>query len=66
MSRSIVAAIVGDIAPGDGVSKTEKNRRETAAMEQIRDLLGVNSFAGSSQETTLSLLLSFQRMLWTQ
>lgn len=39
-AASFVAAIVGDIAPGDGISKEEKNRRETAAMEEIRNVLG--------------------------
>ena len=34
------AALVGDITPDDGISKEEKNRRETAAIEQMTELLG--------------------------
>jgi hypothetical protein len=33
-------AIVGDITPSDGVSKEEKNRRESAAMDEMCQLLG--------------------------
>lgn len=40
------AAIVGDIAPGDGVSKEEKCRRETAAIEEIRSLIGPDTDPG--------------------
>ena len=40
------AAIVGDIAPGDGISKEEKNRQESAAMDRIRGMLGQESVAG--------------------
>lgn len=41
-----LAAIVGDIAPGDGVSKEEKNRRETEAMDRIQAMLGKDSTTG--------------------
>jgi hypothetical protein len=34
------AAIVGDLTPDDGISKEEKNRRETAAIEHMCLLLG--------------------------
>jgi len=39
-------AIVGDIAPGDGVSKEEKNKLETEAMDEIRNTLGHDTPAG--------------------
>jgi putative hydrolase of HD superfamily len=38
--HDIAEAIVGDITPSDGVSKEEKNRRESAAMDEMCQLLG--------------------------
>ena len=38
--HDLAEAIVGDIAPGDGVPAEEKHRREAAAMEQLRGVLG--------------------------
>ena len=51
------AAIVGDIAPGDGVSKEEKCRRETEAMEEIRRLLGADTSAGGAWSCTKRIIL---------
>jgi putative hydrolase of HD superfamily len=48
LAHDIAEAIVGDIAPSDGVSKEEKNRRETEAMEKIQDILGRDTVAGTS------------------
>ena len=58
------AAIVGDIAPGDGVSKKEKNRRETEAMEQIRGVLGHNTVPGMQPlvHTSGQLCRTFQQL----
>ena len=42
------AAILGDIAPGDGISKEEKNRQESAAMDRIREMLGQRSANGTA------------------
>lgn len=42
----VVAAIVGDITPVDGVSNEEKYRLENEAMQQIRTLLGPDTAAG--------------------
>ena len=41
-----VAAIVGDIAPSDNVTKEVKNQLETEAMHKIRHMLGADSAAG--------------------
>lgn len=38
--HDIAEAIVGDITPADGVSKTEKSRREREAIEDMCKLLG--------------------------
>ena len=38
--HDLAEAIVGDIAPGDGVPAEEKHRREAAAMEQLGGVLG--------------------------
>jgi putative hydrolase of HD superfamily len=38
--HDIAEAIVGDITPSDGVSKEEKSRRESAAMDEMCQLLG--------------------------
>lgn len=43
--HDIAEAIVGDIAPDDGVSKLEKSRREKAALEHMCGLLGGGSVA---------------------
>jgi putative hydrolases of HD superfamily len=40
LAHDVAEAIVGDIAPGDGVSKADKAAREAAAMERIRGMLG--------------------------
>ena len=40
------AAIVGDIAPSDNVTKEVKNQLETEAMHKIRDMLGHDTAAG--------------------
>ena len=40
LAHDVAEAIVGDIAPGDGVSKAEKAAREEAAMEEITRMLG--------------------------
>lgn len=37
------AAIVGDIAPSDGIPKAEKSRREREALEHMCKLLGGGS-----------------------
>ncbi|KMZ72282.1 HD domain containing protein [Zostera marina] len=38
--HDIAEAIVGDITPSDGISKEEKNRRETEALDQMCEVLG--------------------------
>ena len=40
------AAIVGDIAPSDNITKEVKNQLETEAMHKIRDMLGHDTAAG--------------------
>ena len=42
----MVAAIVGDITPVDGVSDEEKHQLEAAAMARIRAMLGSDTAAG--------------------
>ena len=49
---TVVAAIVGDITPCDGVSKEDKNRLETEAMHKIRHVLGSNTIAGDCPDLT--------------
>lgn len=44
----VYAAIVGDITPFDGVSKEEKARLETNAIQQIKTMLGSTSAAGGT------------------
>ena len=41
------AAIVGDIAPSDNVTKKVKNQLETEAMHKIRNMLGAQTAAGA-------------------
>ena len=41
------AAIVGDIAPSDNVTKEVKNQLETEAMHKIRNMLGAQTAAGA-------------------
>ena len=40
------AAIVGDIAPSDNITKEVKNQLETEAMHKIRNMLGHDTAAG--------------------
>jgi len=47
------AAIVGDIAPSDNVTKEVKNQLETEAMHKIREMLGADSAAGNSHAHAL-------------
>lgn len=42
----MIAAIVGDITPVDGVSDADKHQLEAAAMARIRDTLGSDTAAG--------------------
>ena len=62
------AAIVGDIAPGDGVSKEEKCRRETEAIGEIRSLIGTDNAAGKETScrtcTESRSILSFALVLY--
>jgi hypothetical protein len=51
------AAIVGDLTPDDGISKEEKNRRETAAIEHMCLLLG-----DTAQGSMLSLSSNIDRI----
>ncbi|CAN6482496.1 unnamed protein product [Victoria cruziana] len=44
------AAIVGDIAPSDGIPKAEKSRREREALEHMCKLLGGGSRADELSE----------------
>ena len=46
LTLNCVAAIVGDIAPSDNVTKEVKNQLETEAMHKIRHMLGADSAAG--------------------
>ena len=48
---SFAAAIVGDITPCDGVSKEEKCKLETEAMEQIRSTIGYNTLPGKHDKS---------------
>lgn len=43
------AAIVGDIAPSDNVTKEVKHQLETEAMLKIRHMLGHDTTAGGDQ-----------------
>jgi 5'-deoxynucleotidase YfbR-like HD superfamily hydrolase len=45
--HDVAEAIVGDIAPCDGVPKEEKSRLEAAAMQTIKNMLGEHTAAGS-------------------
>lgn len=38
--HDVAECIIGDITPHDGISQTEKYRREAAAISQLADLLG--------------------------
>ena len=40
------AAIVGDIAPSDNITKEVKNQLEAEAMLKIKDMLGAETAAG--------------------
>lgn len=44
--HDLAEADVGDIAPGDGISKTEKYAREEAAMRRVRDEILAKSKLG--------------------
>lgn len=46
------AAIVGDIAPSDNVTKEVKHQLETEAMHKIRHMLGHDTTAGEHQDST--------------
>uniref|UniRef100_A0A7N0T5W7 5'-deoxynucleotidase n=1 Tax=Kalanchoe fedtschenkoi TaxID=63787 RepID=A0A7N0T5W7_KALFE len=48
--HDIAEAIVGDIAPSDGVSKEEKSRREQAALDEMCKVLGGGTRAEEIQE----------------
>ena len=48
--HDMAEAIVGDITPACGVSEAEKHRRESEAMQTLRDLLGDNPFGIEAQE----------------
>lgn len=51
--HDMAEALVGDITPCCGVSEEEKNRRETEAMQLIRDTLENNPFGVEAQELWL-------------
>ncbi|CAG9467357.1 unnamed protein product [Pedinophyceae sp. YPF-701] len=51
--HDVAEAIVGDIAPGDGVSDADKYAREAAAMERIREMLGGQDVALASEVVQL-------------
>lgn len=51
--HDMAEALVGDITPSCGVSEEEKNRRETEAMQLIRDTLGDNPFGVEAQQLWL-------------
>lgn len=46
------AAIVGDIAPSDNITKEVKHQLETEAMHKIRHMLGHDTTAGEHQKST--------------
>ncbi|KAK9849948.1 hypothetical protein WJX84_009817 [Apatococcus fuscideae] len=48
--HDVAEALVGDITPFDGVSKVEKTRLETKAIQHIKDLLGPSTAAGAEIE----------------
>ena len=45
---ALIAAIVGDITPHDGVSDAEKHSLESAAIQKMRGMLGTSAVAGAS------------------
>lgn len=51
--HDMAEALVGDITPSCGISEDEKNKRETEAMQIIRDTLGENPFGLEAQELWL-------------
>ena len=48
--HDMAEALVGDITPACGVTEEEKNRRETEAMQSIKEMLGNNPFGAEAQE----------------
>lgn len=46
--HDIAESIVGDITPYDGISPEEKNRMETEAMKEIKEIIGDNTEAGKN------------------
>lgn len=51
--HDMAEALVGDITPNCGISVEEKNRRETEAMQYIKESLGDNPFGLEAQELWL-------------
>ena len=50
------AAIVGDIAPSDNITKEVKHQLETEAMQKIRHMLGHDTAAGEFHKNAMALL----------
>lgn len=59
--HDMAEALVGDITPTCGVSEEEKNRRETEAMQLIRDTLGDNPFGLEAQQLWLEYAADFTK-----
>lgn len=56
LAHDVAEALVGDIAPGDGVSKEDKAAREAAAMETIRAMLG----GGAAADALCALFAEYE------
>lgn len=55
------AAIVGDIAPSDNVTKEVKNQLEAEAMVRIKEMLGAETAAGDLVDTPALLCMFFMQ-----
>ena len=51
------AAIVGDIAPSDNITKEVKNQLEAEAMVRIKDMLGAETTAGDPVHAPVLFLM---------
>jgi HD domain len=44
--HDVAEAIVGDITPHDNIPREEKHRREHAAIQEMKELLGTSTTSG--------------------
>lgn len=59
--HDMAEALVGDITPACGISEDEKNRRETEAMQLIKETLGDNPFGLEAQQLWLEYAADFTK-----